>query len=277
VSAGDIEADWLNEHGVPFIQYPFSIDGTEYRDDCRPETKQFIYQKMRSGSAVNTAAISPMEYTQFFEQLMETGKNVIYTDMSRALSSSIQNVEVVAEEIREKYPNQKFYFLDSFCATGGLKLFLKQLVKRKEEGMSFEDVIAWGEEHKLEYIHRFMVDDLQWLRRGGRLSNGAAFAGTLLAIKPQIYVANDGKLVAFEKVHGRKKCIKKLVESMEKDLADYSADDREDCEKVIGMIKETYPQLSNAEFTITDLGPTICAHVGPDFLAIIYHGTKRVM
>ena len=285
-STSDLEASWLNEHHIPFISYSFIIDGKAYNDDCTLQTKQFVYEQMRAGKMLNTSAISEYAYYEFFKELMSQGKDVLYIDMSRAISSSIENAEIAAESIRKKFPDQKLYFLDSYCITGGLKLFIKQLVKKHEDGESFEDLIAWGEEHKKEYIHRFMVDDLHWLSRGGRLSNATAVVGTMLAIKPMLYVDNEGKLISFGQAHGRKKCFKQLIESMKDDLADYSADeeitiisadDREDCEKLIEDIKNAYPQLSNAEFTITDLGPTICAHVGPGFAAIIYHGKPRVM
>lgn len=285
-STCDIDASWLEEHHIPFISYSFIIDDVPYTDDCREETKQFVYKKMREGSFVNTSAIPVFAYEEFFRGLFETGKDIIFTDMSRAISSSIENCEKAIEEVKKDYPNQKITFIDSYCITGGLSLFVKQLVQRHEAGASYDEVVEWGESHKKEYIHRFMVEDLKWLQKGGRLSNASAFVGSLLSIKPMLYVAEDGKLVAFNKTRGRKKCLRSLVESMKDDLAEYtkdeeftviSADDVEDCLKVIENIKETYPELKDANFTITHLGPTICAHVGPDFMALIYHGKKRVM
>jgi len=285
-STCDIEASYLESHDIPFIKYPIVIEGKEYRDDCTSEMKQFVYQKMREGIEVSTAAISPFEYYQFFHELMQEGKDVIYVDMSRAVSSSINNVEIVLSQIREEFPKQRFHFLDSFCITGGLNLLVKQLVRLKEEGKDFDEVINWGEQHKLEYIHRFMVEDLKWLAKGGRLSNASAFAGSLLSIKPLILITNEGKLLAHEKVRGRKKCLKKLIESMANELCDntaleeigvISADDREDCLLLIEEIKKMYPQLKDSNFVIIDLGPTICAHVGPDFVGLAYRGSKRIM
>ena len=285
-STCDIEASWLEAHEVPFIRYTFSIDDTVYEDDCTPEMRKLCYDAMRAGKMLHTSAITPDVYEKFFRGILDRGCDLIYTDMSRAISSSIENAEAVLEKLQAEYGGQRIHFIDSFCITGGLNLFVKQLVKRREDGASFDDVVSWGEAHKKEYIHRFMVEDLQWLRRGGRLSNASAFIGTLLSIKPMIYVTDEGKLFAWKKVRGRKKVLQELVASMQEDLADYtaeeeltviSADDREDCEAVIRMIRETYPQLKDADITITDLGPTICAHVGPDFLAIIYHGRERVI
>ena len=284
-STCDIDAEWLDDHAVPFISYPFIIDGKEYADDCRRETKELVYAKMRQGCTVTTSAVSTFAYYMFFHRLMENGDDVLYVDMSRALSSSISNCEKAIEQIRREFPNQKIIFLDSYCVTGGLRLLVKQLVRRHEEGMTLEAVAAWGEEHKREYIHRFMVEDLQWLRCGGRLSNASAFLGTLLAVKPMLYITNEGVLIAFDQAHGRRRCLRALLESMQEDLASVtkeeeitviSADDREDCEKFVSEIRSFYPSLAEANITITDLGPTICAHVGPDFLAVAYRGTGRI-
>lgn len=284
-STCDLDLEYLQEHEVPFISYSFIIEGVPYEDDCTKKTKEFVYQSMRSGKMVNTSAITVFAYEEFFRNLLKTGKDVIYTDMSRAISSSIANCEQAIATVQKEFPNQRITLIDSFNITGGLALFVKALVKRKEEGMSYDDLVAWGEEHKKEYVHRFMVEDLQWLRRGGRLSNASAMVGSLLSIKPMLYVAEDGKLVAFQKVHGRKKCLKQLVETMKEDMADctveeitvISADDDEECLKEMDLIRETYPQFKDADILLTHLGPTICAHVGPDFMAICYHGSHRVM
>ena len=285
-STADLSPEYMKEHNIPFIPYTFTIGDKVFVDDCTEETKAMIYREMRNGKIVGTSAITEYAYYEFFKQLMTTGKDVIYVDMSRAISSSIQHAEMAANRIRKEFSDQRFYFLDSFCITGGLNLFFKQLVRRHEEGVSYEELIEWGEAHKREYIHRFMVDDLSWLRRGGRLSNASAIIGTLLSIKPEIYVTNDGKLVSYSTKHGRKKVIHALVDSMKEDLADYSADEEitvmhtdtlKDVEWLIGLIRETYPQLKDAEITVTTLGPTIAAHVGPGFMAVVYHGTQRIM
>lgn len=286
VSTSDLSADYMKEHNIPFISYTYSIDEEILVDDCTEESRINLYKAMREGKMPSTSQISKFAYYDFFKSLLETGKDVIFVDMSRAISNSIVNAESAMDDILPKYPNQKFHFIDSFCITAPLGLLVKQLVLLKEEGKSFEEVVSWGENHKKEYIHRFMVDDLQWLRKGGRLSNASAMVGTLLSIKPLLYVTNEGKLVAFSKVHGRKKCLHALVESMKDDLAEYSAleeiaiiqaDDYEDALNFRELIKETYPELENANITINTLGPVIAAHVGPGFMAITYHGTQRVM
>jgi len=162
---------------------------------------------------------------EFLKEILEAGNDVLFVDMTRALSSSINNAERAIKSLSEEFPDRKISLLDSYCVTGGLALFLKQLVKRHEEGWDYDQVVEWGNAHKFEYIHRFMVEDLQWLRRGGRLSNASALLGTILSIKPLIYIPDSGKLVSFKQVRGRKKALHSLIDSCADDIADYTKDE----------------------------------------------------
>ena len=201
-STSDLSSVYLYGHNVPFISYTYEIDGEVFRDDCREESHRRLIEAMREGKAPNTSQIPEFAYYEFFKGILDQGKDLIYTDMSRAISSSISNAERAIKTVKAEYPERKICFIDSYCITAGLALFVKQLVKRRNEGCTFEETVAWGEAHKKEFIHRFMVDDLQWLRRGGRLSNASAIVGSLLSIKPLLYVKNDGTLVAFDKIRG---------------------------------------------------------------------------
>jgi DegV family protein with EDD domain len=249
-STCDLDAAWLESHHVPFISYTYSVDGTEYKDDCTDASKDFLYRSMREKREVTTSAISVFSYYSFFAKLLSQQKDILYVDMSGAISSSISNCERALEQIRQDYPGRRVYFMNSLCITAGLNLFVRRLVSMHEAGSSMDEVIAWGEEHKTEYIHRFLVEDLEWLRRGGRLSNLSATLGTVLSIKPEIYVDLEGKLVCFAQARGRRRAIRLMLEGVTRDLAPYSgeegiiietADDPEDGEKVIPMLKEMYP------------------------------------
>ncbi|MBR2669099.1 MAG: DegV family protein [Solobacterium sp.] len=285
-STADLPKEYLEEHHIPVISYTFTLDGQVYIDDCTEDTKRLLFKAMREGKMPNTSQISEYAYYEFFKNLLEQGKDIIFTDMSRAISNSIVNAESAIEEVCREFPERRIHFIDSYCITAGLNLLVRQLVNRKEAGATFEEVAAWGEEHKLEFIHRFMVDDLQWLRRGGRLSNASAIVGSLLSIKPLLYVCNDGKLIAFNKIRGRKRCLHELILSCKDDLADcytgdditiIEADDYEDAVKFRQDLQDTYPQLKDVDIPIMTLGPVIAAHVGPGFIAVAYHGKKRIL
>ncbi len=281
-STADLEKDWLDAHDVPFISYTFTMNDEVYQDDCTEETKAVLYEKMRAGIMPNTSQIPAGLYEAFFRSLMQTGKDVIFADMSRAISVSIENAEAAAETVQKEFPGQRLYFLDSFCITGGLAMLIRELTAMKERGASFEEVIAYGEACKKKIVHRFTVNDLIWLKKGGRLSNVTAVVGTILSIKPLMAVDEEGKLIAFENVRGRKKALLRLVETMEHDLdpeADTFSVYHSDCEKdakfVAESIQKRYPQFK--EGSIHTEGPVIGAHVGPDFIAIFYHGKERAL
>ena len=275
-STCDLDKEWLDEHDIPMISYTCEVDGTVYTDDCRPETKRTIFRLMRENKMPNTSQITTYTYYEFFRELLSEGKPVLFCDMDRAISSSWFNSQRAAEQIHEEMPDAQLYILDTRCVTVGLGLLLDNMVRLADEGKSVNEVISWFEAHKLRIAHRFLVDDLQWLRRGGRLSNASAIVGSLLSIKPLIYVNDEGKLIAFDKIRGKKKAIRTLLESTEHDMGSAAGKDiwlchsdcLEDGEKWKQMVMEKYPEAKSV--TLHELGPVIGAHVGPGFLAIVY-------
>jgi DegV family protein with EDD domain len=181
-STCDIERDWLDSHEIPVISYTFTVDGTIYIDDCRNATRRAIYAAMREGKQPNTSQITTYNYYEFFKKLLSTGKPVVFVDMDKSISASYNNSVHAKEMIEEEMPDAKLVILDTRSITMGLAFLLKHMVALAEQGKSFEEVVAWGSENALKISHRFMIDDLQWLRRGGRLSNASAIVGSLLSI-----------------------------------------------------------------------------------------------
>jgi DegV family protein with EDD domain len=279
-STCDLDHQWLSDHDIPFISYTFEVDGEIYVDNCDEETTHIIYQKMREGKMPNTSQITAYAYYEFFKDLLKEGKPVIFVDMDKAISNSYNNSLTGKEMVLEKIPDAELYILDTRCITTGLGFLVKHMARLRDEGKTCQEVIEWANENALKIAHRFVVDDLQWLRKGGRLSNSSAIVGTLLAIKPLIYIPDDGTLVAYEKVHGKKKAVHELLESAAKEIdADQPceivlshADCPEDGEKWKAMVQERFPK---ADVTLQELGPTIGCHIGPGFLSIVYFAEKR--
>ena len=277
-STSDLPRTWLEAHGVPFISYTYTIGETVFEDDCREESRQKVYEGMRNGDFLKTAMINEFEYEEFFRSLMQEGRNVIFLDMSREMSSSYVNAGLAAKSIREEFPDQTLYIMDTLCISGGLGLLVEQMVLRKEQGMGFEEVIAWGEENKLKIAHRFTVDDLNYLKAGGRVSNASALVGSLLNIKPVLYVPDKGTLDVVKKARGRKAALKSILDGVIHDLSEsgaegreihiLQADCREDAEKIRDGIKAAFPGVGN--ITITSLGVVIGAHCGPGLLTVFY-------
>ena len=280
-STCDLTRDYLDEHQIPFIAYSYVMDEKVYEDDCKESTRLDTYHLMRDGKLLQTSQITAYSYHEFFKGLMDTGKDVLFMDMSVEMSHSYVGAKEASEQIKKEYPNQKFYMMDTRCISGGLGLLIKKLIALKEEGKSYDEAIAYGEANKLKVMHRFIVDNLKWLKLGGRLSNASAMVGTLLNIKPVMYVPDDGKLVAASKIRGRKQAILGLLEGMKRDMENpdgqeidiLNADCLEDAEFLRDKIKETFPTVGKIE--ITGLGVVIGAHCGPGLLTVFYMGSSR--
>ena len=171
------------------------------------------------GDILKTSMINEFVYEDFFRGLLDTGKDVIFLDMSQKMSVSFENAMRAAAVVREDYPDRKLYIMDTLCISGGLGLLVKNMVRRMEEGMSFDEVIAWGEENKLKIAHRFTVDDLNYLKAGGRVSNASALVGSILSIKPVLYVPDRGTLDVAKKVRGRRAALNTIRDGVLYDLS----------------------------------------------------------
>ena len=172
-STSDLTSTYLQAHKVPFISYTYTINDKLFEDDCREETRDAVYKGMRSGNILKTSMINAYVYYDFFKRLLETGKDVIYLDMSKKMSVSFENAKKAKEMISDEYPDRKIYVMDTLCISGGLGMLVENMVSRMESGMTYDEVIAWGEANKLKIAHRFTVDDLNYLKRGGRVSNAS--------------------------------------------------------------------------------------------------------
>ena len=277
-STSDLTREYLEEHQIPFISYTYTVGDQMFEDDCREETREKVYRGMRAGDRLKTSMINEFIYCDFFRSLLEKGKDVIFLDMSQKMSVSFEKSKLAEEMLRDEYPDRRLYIMDTRCISGGLGLLVKNMVSRMEQGLSFDEVIAWGEENKLKIAHRFTVDDLNYLKAGGRVSNSAALVGSLLSVKPVLYVPDRGTLDVAKKVRGRKAALSEILRGVKDDLAliDPSgmeinilqADCRADAEFVRDEIKKAYPSVG--EITITGLGVVIGAHCGPGLLTVFY-------
>ena len=277
-STSDLPRTWLEAHSVPFIPYTYTVGQTLCEDDCREESRAAVYKNMRAGARLKTSMINVFVYEDFFTELLETGKDVIFLDMSREMSVSFANAVKAAEEVRPRFPRQRLYIMDTYCISGGLGTLVENMVERQETGAGFDEVVAWGEANKLKIAHRFTVDDLNYLKAGGRVSNSAALVGSLLSIKPVLYVPDRGTLDVVKKARGRKAALHAIRDGVLHDLSKIDptgtrfhilhADCQADAEYLRDAIREAYPQVG--EITITSLGVVIGAHCGPGLLTIFY-------
>ena len=282
-STSDMPESFIKENGLGFLSFTFMFGEKEYQDDFgRSMSFEKFYAMVRDGGMPSTSMINRDVYEKHFTAFLEQGKDVIHIEFSSALSGSCENGISVAEKLNSsgQYAN-KVYFIDSLCASMGLGLLVDYAVKMKREGKSAEEVADWLEQNKRNMIHWFTVDDLNHLRRGGRVSKASAFFGTMLKIKPILDVDDQGRLIPHFKVRGRKKAIAGLLERMKLDIKEPDGqtvfishgDCIEDAKKLEGMIREEFPGIT--EIKINYIGPVIGSHSGPGTLALFYMGKNR--
>ena len=282
-STCDLPRTWLDEHNVPFISYSFTINDQPAVDDCREESRAQIYAGTRKGDILKTSQINEPAYEEFFRKLLSEGKDVLFLDMSEKMSVSFVNCRAAAEIIRTEFPDRQLYVMDTRCISGGLGMLVIHCVELMENGRSFDEVVSWAEENKLKIAHRFTVDDLNYLKRGGRVSNASALVGTMLSIKPVLYVPDGGTLEVVKKCIGRKKALHAILDGVLHDLSKtetagrdmliLNADCLSEAEFIRDEVRKAYPDFG--EIRISSLGVVIGAHCGPGLLTVFYFCNER--
>ena len=281
-SSADLSQEMVQELGVTVLPLSFTIQGKIYRNypDNREMDLPLFYDMLRAGELATTSAVNVAEYTQAVEPILQEGKDVLILAFSSGLSSTYQASVLAAGELREKYPDRKIYTVDTLCASLGQGLLVYLAVQEQRKGRSIEEVRDWAESTKLHLCHQFTVDDLHFLKRGGRISATTAVVGSMLQIKPVLHVDNEGHLINIGKARGRQASLKALVDKMEKTVTEEGrktvfishGDCRKDAVTVADMVRERF---GTQDIRINYVGPVIGAHSGPGTLALFYLGTER--
>ena len=281
-SSADLPADLVRELGVEVLPLSFTIQGKTYRNypDGREMAPGAFYQLLRSGGMATTSAVNVADYTAALEPLLQEGKDVLLLVFSSGLSATYQSSVIAVEELREKYPDRKLFTVDTLCASLGQGLLVWHAVEQKRKGASIEAVRDWVEENKLHLCHWFTVDDLHFLKRGGRISAATAVVGSMLSIKPVLHVDDEGHLINVAKARGRNASLTALVDHMEQTAIDPAGqtifishgDCLADAQKVADEVRR---RMGVKDIVINHVGPVIGAHSGPGTVALFLLGTKR--
>ena len=277
-SACDIMPEKLAEWGVELIRMPylFTDDGAEKLDHDQP-IREF-YDEMRGGRVAKTSSLNVSIFTDAFAPFLEAGKDIIYLAFSSGLSVTCDNGKKAAESMMKKYPDRKIRVVDSLAASGGEGLFVYLAVMNRDKGMTLDENAEALEADKLHVCHWFTVEDLKYLKRGGRVSAATALLGTALNVKPVLHVDNEGHLIKMTQVHGRKKSIRTMADKLAESILDKSpifishGDCPEDAEKLKEIIEGEFNRKVDL---ITNIGSVIGAHSGPGTLALFFRGTAR--
>ncbi len=281
-SAANLSEEMIEHYGIQILSLSFLVDGEEFYGYVKGKTTDLsqFYAMMRDKKDIKTSLVNVDDATSLCSVILEAGMDLLYIGFSSGLSGTYQAVSLALEELKEKYPERNIYSVDSLSAALGEGLLVRYAADLKEEGKSIEEVYKWVLENRLNLCHWFTVDDLFFLKRGGRVSATSAVLGTALSIKPVMHVDDEGHLIVMEKARGRKKALDALVAHMEetvtnpKDQIVYIShgDCLEDAEYVARMVKE---KLQVKEVMVRILDPVIGAHSGPGTVALFFVGSKR--
>lgn len=281
-SAANLPEDMIDQYEIYILSLSFLVDGEVFAGYVKGQTTDLakFYGMMRDKKNIKTSLVNVEDAIELCTALLEDKKDILYIGFSSGLSGTYQAVSLCLEELKEAYPERKIYYVDSLSAALGEGLLVHYAVEMKKAGKSMEAVYQWVLDNRLNLCHWFTVDDLFFLKRGGRVSATAAALGTALSIKPVMHVDNEGHLIVMEKARGRRKSLDALVTHMEETATNPEeqvvyishGDCLEDAEYVARQVKE---KLNVKEVMVRVLDPVIGAHSGPGTVALFFVGTKR--
>ncbi len=279
-SNSDMPEGYAAEHGILEMELTYTIGGKTYHCNDPALSRQDFYAMMRAGEMPITAQINVETTKNYLRPYLEQGKDLLCIMFSSALSGTYNSARVASEELMEEFPDRQIIVIDSLCASAGEGMLVGMAVEYREKGLSLEENAQRIREDLPKIAHMFTVDDLNHLRKGGRISATTALVGSMLSIKPVLHVDDAGRLIPIGKVRGRRASLLALVDYMEKQI-DRSRCDRfaishgdclEDAQFVADEVRRRF-KLKN--YTISYVGPTVGAHSGPGTVALFFYAHKR--
>lgn len=279
-SCCDMKPALLEQWGVSYANMTFSFEGENKEYINTDLTNKEFYDRMRQGETAKTAAINADAFANAFEPILQAGKDILYVAFSSGLSTTVNSAYMAVQELKEQYPQRKIMIVDTLAASAGCGLMVYMALAKKKEGASLEENAAFLESLIPQHCIWFTVDDLEYLKRGGRVSPLVAFAGGVLGIKPILQMDDEGHLIKVTTARGRKKAIALLAEK----YAELSYEEKNtpifishaECEEDAQVLADILMQRHGVEVTlISEIGPVIGSHAGPGTLALFFVGKHR--
>lgn len=281
-STTDLSPELVEQLELEIIPLQFVIEDHTYLNDPdgRELSAKKFYEMLRNQKVATTVQVNASRFVERFEPYLQQGKDIVYIGFSSGLSGTFGSSVMAREELMEKYPDRRIYVADSLSASMGEGLLVYHAVMEKRKGKSAQEVYEWVEENKLHLCHWFTVDDLNHLKRGGRVSSATALLGTMLGIKPVLHVDDEGHLINVSKVRGRRQSLQAMADKMKQTCVNPEeqvifishGDCIEDAQVLADMIKAS---MKVKDIVIHYIGPVIGAHSGPGTVALFFLGTKR--
>lgn len=281
-SSSNLTDELIDQYQLHIIPLMFRVDGEEYYSYLKGEKSdlQRFYTMLREGKVIVTSLATSQDCERIMEPILQNGEDLLYIGFSSALSGTYQVAEMTAEQLRQKYPDRKIYTVDTRAASLGEGLLVTYAARMRAEGASIEEVYNWLLTNRFHLCHWFTVDDLSYLKRGGRISGTTAFLGTMLKIKPVLHMDDEGRLIPIKKVQGRRASLNALLKKMQelcldpKDQTVYIS--HGDCIEDALYVRDRVQALfSPREILINYVDPVIGAHSGPGTVALFFMGRHR--
>lgn len=283
-------ADLTNEHfekrNIHYVCFHYMLNGQMYEDDLGQSVPfdQF-YQAMADGATTRTSQVNADEFIAYFTPFLEQGLDILHVSLSSGISGVTNSASIARDELLARFPERKIYIVDSLGASSGYGLLMDRLADLRDEGKTLEEVHEWAENNKLHLHHWFFSTDLTFYVRGGRISKAAGWFGTVLKICPLLNMDDLGRLIPREKIRGKNKVIRAIVDAMAQHAEDgenYSGKCYvchsaclQDAQAVAQLVEERFPHL-NGNVEIYSVGTTIGSHTGPGTVALFFFGDERV-
>ena len=281
-SCCDLTDYMARELELEVLPLTMHMDGQDYPNDLAGSaiSNEEFYKRIRAGKLATTSAVNVGQFQDAMRKILESGRDIVCVSFSSALSTTYQSAVIAANDLRPEFPEAEIHVVDSLSASLGQGLLLYLAAQQKKAGLTAAELAKWVEDNRLSICHWFTVDDLNYLKMGGRLSAGAAFFGSMLSIKPVMHTSDEGKLVPVSKVRGRKASLKALIDK----IAELGIEPSEqvmfichaDCEvEARAVAEELKARYGVKEVYINYIGPVIGSHTGPNTMGLFFVGTKR--
>lgn len=280
-SACDLTRDYIKNNNIGLLSLILNLNGQAIKDDLG-ETLSYkdFYNKMREGATPTTSQINAHEFEEEFIKYIKNGDSIIYISLSSNLSGTFNSANIAKNNLKDEYPNANIYLVDSLSVSVGQGLLVAKACEMRDSGIGAEEIVNWLEENKRKVIHSILIDDLNHLKRGGRISGATAAIGGLLNIKPTLFLDDEGKLIQGEKIKGKKKALRFLVNEVREKAVDTEneilyichGDCLEEAETLRDMILE---EVKFKNVIINYVGNVVGAHAGPGVLAAVFLGSNR--
>lgn len=279
----DLPYTLVDKWDLPLALMPYSLDGEEHFADMgRNRDYVNLFKALASGVKATTSQLPVQSYLDYLEPHLKNGSDVLFIAFSSQLSKTIDNLRAAASELMERYPGRRIEVFDTLSMSMAHGLLVKHAVEMRAEGASMDDVLAWLNANFMCAHGAFVVDDLGYLKRGGRVSSSAAFFGTILDIKPFLVISREGKIVPCDKVKGRRRGLKRLVEYVKENIADpenatvaiMHSESTDDADLLEDMLRSAVPVKEVMKLPV---GAVIGVHVGPGLIAVCFLGKPRTV